>query len=159
MRAELHQDGRSSRSGSFCCFLPLTSCRVSNVAQCSVMLLLASGLALILPLCLIVVLGILQTVLESYAMPPLCHTLSALCSIAAPLLSYPCLLLSEYDIASLFMISRECACARRPGLPQACRSGKLACLALQAVLSTHVACAPRLRLRQSFSRTLTSQKT
>jgi hypothetical protein len=24
-------------------------------------------------------------------------------------------LLTEYDIASLFMVSRECACARRPG--------------------------------------------
>ncbi len=31
--------------------------------------------------------------------------------------------LTEYDIASLFMVSREYACARRPGLPQACRSG------------------------------------
>jgi hypothetical protein len=29
----------------------------------------------------------------------------------------------EYDIASLYIVSRECACARRPGLPQACRSG------------------------------------
>ncbi len=52
-----------------------------------------------------------------------------------------------------------CACAQRPGLPRACHSGELACLALQAVLSAHVACAPRARLRQAFSRTLTSQKT
>ena len=61
---------------------------------------------------------------------------------------------AEYDVASLFMISRECACARRPGLPRACRSGWLACLALQAVPSAHVACAPRLRLRQAFLRML-----
>ncbi len=32
-------------------------------------------------------------------------------------------LCAEYDIASLCMVSRECACARRPGLPQAFRSG------------------------------------
>jgi hypothetical protein len=32
------------------------------------------------------------------------------------------------------------------------------CLALQAVLSAHVAFAPRARLRQAFSRTLRSQK-
>ncbi len=31
----------------------------------------------------------------------------------------------EYDKASLFLISRECACARRHSLPQTCRSGKL----------------------------------
>ena len=31
--------------------------------------------------------------------------------------------ITEYDIASLCLVSRECACARRPGLPQACRSG------------------------------------
>ena len=40
----------------------------------------------------------------------------------------------------------------------ACHSSKLACLALQAVLSAHVAFVPRARLRQSYSRTLTSQK-
>jgi hypothetical protein len=50
--------------------------------------------------------------------------------------------------------SARCACAQRPGLPRACHSGLLACLALQAVLSTRVAFAPRARLRQSFSRTL-----
>jgi hypothetical protein len=47
-----------------------------------------------------------------------------------------------------------CTCAQRPGLPRACHSGKLACLALQAVLSAHVAFAPRARLRQFFSRML-----
>jgi hypothetical protein len=36
-----------------------------------------------------------------------------------------------------------CECAQRPGLPRACHSGLLACLAPQAVLSAHVACAPR----------------
>jgi hypothetical protein len=51
-----------------------------------------------------------------------------------------------------------CACAQRHGLPRASHSGELACLALQAVLSAHVAFAPRVRMRQSFSRTLTSQK-
>jgi hypothetical protein len=43
-------------------------------------------------------------------------------------------------------------------LPRACHSGLLACLALQAVLSAHVAFAPRARLRQAFSRTQRSQK-
>ena len=52
-----------------------------------------------------------------------------------------------------------CACAQRPGLPRVCHPGLLACLALQAMLSAHVACTPRARLRQSFSRTLTLQKT
>ncbi len=37
-------------------------------------------------------------------------------------------------------------------------SGYLAYLALQAVLSAHVAFAPRARLRKSFLRTLRSQK-
>ena len=52
-----------------------------------------------------------------------------------------------------------CACAQRPGLPRACHSGLLACLALQAVVSAHVAFAARARLFQSFSRTLRSRKT
>jgi hypothetical protein len=51
-----------------------------------------------------------------------------------------------------------CACAERPDLPRACHFSKLACLALQVVLSAHVALAPRARLRQSSSRTLRSQK-
>ena len=49
------------------------------------------------------------------------------------------------------------ACAQRPGLPRAsrCHSGELACLALLG-RSASVAgqCVPRLRLRQSFQRTL-----
>jgi hypothetical protein len=39
----------------------------------------------------------------------------------------------------------------------ACQSGWLACLALIG-RGTHIACVPRLRQRQSFSRTLLSQK-
>ena len=60
----------------------------------------------------------------------------------------------------------QCAVHALKGL--ACRAhvmnpGQLACLALQAVLSAHVAFAhvafaPRVRLRQSFLRTLRSQK-
>jgi hypothetical protein len=51
-----------------------------------------------------------------------------------------------------------CACAQRPGLPRTCHPGWLACIALQAVLNTHVTFAPRAQLHQSFSRTLRSQK-
>ena len=43
------------------------------------------------------------------------------------------------------------------GLPRACHSGELACLALQIVLSAHVTFAPPARMHQSFSRTLRSQ--
>ncbi len=49
--------------------------------------------------------------------------------------------------------SRAYACAQRPGLPRGCHSGVLTCLALLG-RGTRVACVPRLRLRQSFSRTL-----
>jgi hypothetical protein len=52
-----------------------------------------------------------------------------------------------------------CACSQRPGLPRACHSSWLACHALQAALSAYAACAPRARLRQSFSRSLRSHKT
>jgi hypothetical protein len=45
------------------------------------------------------------------------------CQLRPSLLMYVFASLQEYDIASLYMVSRECACARRPGLPQACRSG------------------------------------
>ena len=33
----------------------------------------------------------------------------------------------RYDKASPYMVSKECACARRPGLQQSCRSRELAC--------------------------------
>ncbi len=53
---------------------------------------------------------------------------------------------------------KACACAQRPGLPQACGCGELACRHLQAGCGAHVACATRLRLYRAFSRTLRSQK-
>ncbi len=45
------------------------------------------------------------------------------------------------------------ACAHRPGLPLADPSGKLTRLAR---IGAHVTCVPRLRLRHSFSRTLSA---
>ena len=48
-----------------------------------------------------------------------------------------------------FICSLAHACAKRPGLPLACHSGYLTCLALLG-RGAHVAFAPRERLRQSF---------
>ncbi len=52
-----------------------------------------------------------------------------------------------------------CACAQRPGLPRGGDARERAGRARPAGLSAHLAIAPRARLRQSFSRTLRSQKT